>query len=140
MADFIYQVDPLTKKPFQINPMSFVSIGIKERDDLEEWVIANPELLGERLLIITFEFDRFDKSNRRLDVLALDQSSVLVVIELKLDIERSLADLQAIRYAAFCSTMNMDDILALMADYQGTSKEEAAEKVCDFLEVEELPN
>ena len=34
--------------------------------------------------MITSEFDRFDKSDRRLDILALDRAGRLVVVELKL--------------------------------------------------------
>ena len=119
--------------------MSFSDIGIKERKDLQEWIIAHPELLGENLLIITSEFDRFDKSNRRLDILALDTEGVLVVIELKLDASRSLADQQAIRYAAFCSTMIMENLVELLAGFGGSTEEEASEKICEFLKSNDLP-
>jgi RecB family endonuclease NucS len=50
--------------------------------------------LGERLLVITNEFDEFDQSNNRLDILALDENKKLVVIELKRDASGSLADLE----------------------------------------------
>ncbi|HQB07930.1 MAG TPA: hypothetical protein PK712_08720, partial [Rectinema sp.] len=62
-----------------------------------------------------------------LDILALDTEGVVVVIELKLDANRSLADLQAIRYAAFCSTMTMDDVIALLAKFENSGKENASE-------------
>lgn len=119
--------------------MSFSDIGIKERKDLQEWIIAHPELLGEDLLVITSEFDRFDKSNRRLDILALDTDGVLVVIELKLDASRSLADQQAIRYAAFCSTMIMENLVVLFAGSKGFTEEEASTKICEFLDLDDLP-
>lgn len=119
--------------------MSFSDIGIKERKDLQEWIIAHPELLGEDLLVITSEFDRFDKSNRRLDILALDSEGVLVVIELKLDASRSHADQQAIRYAAFCSTMIMDNLVELFAGFKGSTEEEASARICEFLELDDLP-
>ena len=61
-----------------------------------------PEVLGEPLLLITSEFEESDK---RLDLLLLDRSARLVVAELKLDASGTLADQQAIRYAAFCSTI-----------------------------------
>ena len=138
-ADRIFLVDPETKEPKGILPVSFSDINIKERADLEEWVVKHPELLGEDLLIITNEFSKFDGSNRRLDILALDTEGVVVVIELKLDATKSFADLQAIRYAAFCSTMTMDDVLALLAKFENSGKENASEKVREFLDVEELP-
>jgi hypothetical protein len=129
----------------KIEPVSFADIGIKEREDLEQWVIDHPELLGEDLLVITSEFDRFDKTRRRLDILALDSNlsadskGVLVVIELKLDANRSLADQQAIRYAAFCSTMSMEDITALLAKRIKTTFVEASTRICEFLKMDELP-
>lgn len=41
---------------------------------IEEWVRTNPEMLGEDLLVVSLEFDRFSNSSDRLDVLALDRS------------------------------------------------------------------
>lgn len=45
---------------------------------------------------------------------------------------KSLADLQAIRYAAFCSTMTMDDVLALLAKFENSGKENASENYVRF--------
>jgi hypothetical protein len=139
MADYIYQVDPETRNLVKIEPVSFASIGIKERADLQEWIIGNPELLGEQLLVITSEYSGFDASNRRVDILALDKNGMLVVIELKLDAKGSLAELQAIRYAAFFSTMTIDDAVRMLADWDDSSSEDASTKICEFLESEELP-
>ncbi|HQJ80751.1 MAG TPA: hypothetical protein PLW21_09710 [Methanothrix sp.] len=145
MADNIFLVNQETGEPEKVERVPFAEIDIKERGDLEKWIINNPELLGEDLLIITSEFDKFDKTHRRLDLLALDPNlpsdsrAVLVVIELKLDANRSLADQQAIRYAAFCSTMKMDDIVKLLAKRLDITLEDASTKICDFLEVDELP-
>lgn len=44
-----------------------------------------PSCLDEELLIIQKEFDGFDGTNERLDLLALDRSGALVIIENKLD-------------------------------------------------------
>lgn len=139
MADFIFLIDPETKHPEKIEPVSFSEINISERKDLEQWVIDHPELLGEEFLIITPEFDKFDKTKSRLDILALDSKGVLVVIELKLDAHRSLADQQAIRYAAFCSTMRMEDLVTVLAKRLQKEPEEAFAKIREFLEVDELP-
>src|SRR4051794_13801090 len=117
MADSIFIIDPTTKVPTKVESVAFADIGIKERNDLEQWVLRHAEILGEPLLIVTSEYSRFDRSARRLDVLALDEDGVLVVIELKLDAAGTLADQQAIRYAAFCSTMTMGDVVELFAAY-----------------------
>ncbi len=137
--DQIYIVEPTSKKLTGVTAVTFAKIGVKERADLEKWVLDNPQVLGEELLVITTEFDRFDKSARRLDVLALDKDGVLVVVELKLDLSRSYADQQAIRYAAFCSTMTMQDLVQARADYFRTSEDEAATAVREFLRRDDLP-
>ncbi len=137
--DTIYLVDPMSKKLTAVRAVSFAEIGVKERADLEAWVLDNPQVLGEELLVITSEFDRFDKSARRLDVLALDKDGMLVVVELKLDLSRSYADQQAIRYAALCSTMTMADLVQVRADYHGTTEEDAATDIRGFLGCDDLP-
>lgn len=139
MADPIFLINPATKEPTKMNSISFSEIGITERADLEQWIINHSEMLGEKLLIITSEFDRFDKSNSRLDLLALDSMGALVVVELKLDASRSLADLQAIRYAAFCSTMTIDNLIGVFAEFEDITADEATKRICDFLNVDEAP-
>ncbi|WP_321505546.1 hypothetical protein [uncultured Methanoregula sp.] len=61
------------------------SHNILERRDLEKWIEEHPELLGEELLVLTTEYDKFDKTNERLDLLALDKVGALAIIELKRD-------------------------------------------------------
>lgn len=139
MADTIYVADPHTNEVTAVQSVSFSALGVKERAGLQAWVLQNPAVLGEELLVITPEFGRFDRIRRRLDVLALDAEGTLVVIELKLEAEGSLADLQAIRYAAFCSTMRMADVLSELARYDGITEEQAEAKIVDFLGQEELP-
>ena len=77
MTDQIYIVNPEEKELTNVDPISLSHIGINEREDLERWVINHPEMLGEPLLVITSEFDKFDKSSRRLNIMALDKNGVL---------------------------------------------------------------
>lgn len=139
MTDRLYLVDAVSKQLTAVDPVALSDLGIGERRDLEAWVTANPDVLGEALLVITSEFDRFDRSDRRLDVLALDKRGVLVVVELKLDLSRSFADQQAIRYAAFCSTMTMEQVVDELATFRGCSPEDARKAILDFLQAIELP-
>jgi hypothetical protein len=122
-----------------VEATTFSKIGIRERDDLQRWVLRLPDLLQEPLLVVTSEFDRFDKSDRRLDILALDAAGRLVVVELKRELEGSFADQQAIRYAAFCSTMTMEEVVREMADYHQIEQDEAERKIQTFLGTGELP-
>jgi len=112
---------------------------VTERQDLQRWIAKDPGLLGEPLLVISSEFSRFDRSHRRLDILALDRKCNLVVIELKLDASRSLADQQAIRYAALCSDLAMGDVVAELARFECCTVGEAEERVRGFLDVVALP-
>lgn len=139
MKDPIYVVDPASKQTVQVGPTTFADLNVKERQDLQAWLMNRPEVLGEPLLLITSEFDRFDKSDRRLDLLLLDRDATLVIAELKLDVAGTLADQQAIRYAAFCSTMTMADVVELYERSAGKSYEEAVDGICGFLGTGELP-
>lgn len=72
-----------------------MELNIWERKHVEEWIRVNPEMLGEDLLILTVEFDRFVQSSDRPDLLALDRSGNLVVIDLKRDSAAGYADRQS---------------------------------------------
>lgn len=140
MADDIYVVDPATKEASRTRSITLSAAGFRERTDLQEWVLGHPEILGETLVIISSEFAAFDQSNRRLDLLALDSEANLVVIELKLELGKTFADLQALRYAAFCSTMTMEQVVRAHSRYHGQSEEESEADILEFLgEDEELP-
>lgn len=139
MPDFIYTVDPTKPSLHAVAPVTFSDIGVKERRDLEKWVCANPEVLGEPLLIVTSEFHHFDKTDERLDVLALDEDGRLVVVELKLELYGTPADQQAIRYAAFCSNMTMADVVSALAAYSSETADQAKSRILEFLDLEDLP-
>lgn len=110
-----------------------------ERHDLEKWVEKCPEILGEELLILTTEYDRFDKTNERLDLLALDKEGNLVIVELKRADSGKHVDLQAVKYAAYCSTLRLDDVVALYCHYvKKNDKEKARQELLDFIENEEF--
>jgi hypothetical protein len=118
--------------------VSFASLGVKERQHIEQWLIDHPEILGERLLVITKEFAEFEQSQKRLDILALDENKKLVVLELKRDASGSLAELQAIRYAAMCSTMTFDKLVDLYAKFSRRGVEEAKTRIREFVHDEEF--
>ena len=122
-----------------VEESKFSELKIWERKHVEEWILEYPEILGENLLIVTTEYDRFDKTDKRLDILAIDENGKLVVIELKRDVADKFVDLQAIHYAAYCSNINMKQIVDMMAEYrrkkheQDISKEELETEIGDFV-------
>jgi hypothetical protein len=102
----------------KIESTTFNDLNIWERQHIQEWIRQAPEILGEQLLVVSIEFDRFVNSHDRLDVLAIDRQGNLVVIELKRDAYAGYADLQAIRYAAMVSSMTIDNLLPYYIAYQ----------------------
>ncbi len=94
-----------------LDEVNFSTLKIFERQDIEKWIEEQPDLVGEELLIITTEYDKFNKTNKRLDILALDKNGKIVVLELKRDDSGRNVELQALKYAAFCSTFTLDGII-----------------------------
>lgn len=140
----MYLIEKEEKNIIRMPECDFSSIGVWERQDIEEWVEKNPEILGEKLLIIQKEFDGFDDTNERLDLLALDLEGNLVIIELKRDDSGRDVNWQAIKYAAYCSTLTMDDIFEIYSHYLSKkadgfdfTKIEASKSISEFLDVSE---
>jgi len=86
------------------------TLGVLERQDIQEWAIEEPRLLGEDLLIISSEYAGFEQTRDRLDILALDDEGKLVVAELKRDTADRTTDLQALKYASYSATLTARDI------------------------------
>ena len=118
----------------RIDETKFSELGIWERTHMEEWIAKYPDILGEELLTITTEYAKFDKTNNRLDILAIDKKGKLVVIELKRDVAEKFVDLQAIHYAAYCSTLKFKQIIDEKASYHGESEEEARISITKFID------
>lgn len=120
----VYSVDGSAATPAV--PISLAEAGLKERDDLQEWVIEHPEILGEDVLILTFEFDRWQASSGarqldRFDVLGLDTDGRLVIAELKRDKAPDTVEMQAIKYAALVSRFTDDDLVEVHARFLARS-------------------
>ncbi|MCE2466007.1 MAG: hypothetical protein J4G01_08085 [Dehalococcoidia bacterium] len=81
----LYRIDTESRNATKVQEVNFNHLGLKERNDIQEWVAANPNMLGEDLLIVNKEFSGFDRTNERLDLLAVDPDRKLVIIEMKSD-------------------------------------------------------
>ena len=104
--------------PEIVKPETFASVGALELKHIEEWLKKEPALLGEDLLVIASQLTGFDKTRDRPDLLALDDSGKLVVVEIKRDESGSGQDLQALRYAAYASTLQADQVIELFRSYR----------------------
>ena len=94
--------------------LTLAEAGLRERDDLQEWVIAHPEIIGPDILIVTMEFDQWESSRSttadRLDILGLHSSGQLVVAELKRDRAPETVEMQALKYAALASRFTVEKL------------------------------
>lgn len=131
----MYLIDKEKNRIQTLSKKSFSELGFKERQHLQEWIANKPDALGEELLIIQKEFDGFSDTNERLDLLALDKDSNIVVIENKLDDTGRDVTWQALKYASYCSTLTKENIRDIYQNYlnkQGNG-EDARENLADFL-------
>lgn len=135
MAKFV--IDANSKTAHAINPQTFANIGAKERHDLQNWIINEPTILGEELLIVAEEFSGWDTTAERLDLLALDKQGNLVVIENKTDDSGKDVTWQALKYASYCAAFTKGDILQVFERRSKNAKEEIS-NFFDGKELEEL--
>ena len=55
----LFRINPENRESERIEEVEFASLGFQERRDIQEWVAANPGILGEGLLVIGKEFSGF---------------------------------------------------------------------------------
>ena len=107
----LFELDAEGRVVNEVEPTTFPALHLWERRDLERWVLAAPDLAGGDFTVVTTEFDRFDRTSERLDVLGVskigDGRGRLVVVELKRDGSSTTVDLQAIKYAAYVAAAQL---------------------------------
>lgn len=130
----MYLIDTESNRIKNLTKKTFTELGFRERQHLQEWIANKPEALGEELLIIQKEFDGFNDTNERLDLLALDQDGNVVVIENKLDDTGRDVTWQVLKYASYCSTLSKEQIKNIYQSYLDKSGlgEVATEKLSTF--------
>ena len=134
----LFRINPENRESEKIAEVDFARLGFKERQDIQEWVAANPSILDDDLLIIGKEFSGFDRTDERLDLLAVDADGNLVVIELKRDDTGADAHWQAIKYASYLQRASADDIIRMLAEYSETSEEDATNSLLQHLNADDL--
>jgi alkylated DNA nucleotide flippase Atl1 len=117
----LFAIDAASASPLERTTLT--AAGLTERAHLQEWVLAHPELLGDDVLVITSEYDRWQardgtRTARRLDILCLDRSGQLVVVELKRDDAPGDVHLQAITYAALVSRFDLNTLAQALSQYR----------------------
>lgn len=134
----LFEVKSDSKRVTMVEPTSFPALKLWERQDLEAWVLSAPELAGGDFMVVTSEFDRFDKTSERLDVLGIVKTKPgygrLVVVELKRDGASTTVDLQAIKYAAYVASVQFSDVVEMYARYHEAPGPDAEAALLELLE------
>ena len=136
----MFVIDKTTNRITAIKPKKFSDLGLKERENLQEWLEHNTEAFGEEFLFIQKEFDGFDDTRERLDLLALDKNGNIVVIENKLDDSGRDVTWQVLKYASYCSSLTKQQIRNIYQEYldKNNIKESSENNIAEFLDVEDF--
>lgn len=144
----MFTVNRQTNRISPVKAKTFGELGFTERKHLQEWLAHEPSALGEELLIIQKEFDGFDDTRERLDLLALDKDGNLVIIENKLDDSGRDVVWQALKYASYCASLTKFQVVEIYQQYLhrfgenangGEAKSfDAAAQICEFLEAPDM--
>ena len=134
----MYRINKTDNNITKLEERLFSDLGFTERAHLQEWIAKNPDVLGEELLIIQKEFQGFNETNERLDLLALDKEGGIVVIENKLDDTGRDVVWQALKYTSYCSTLTNEQIIKIYQDYLDAHEGggDATENILEFLDRE----
>ena len=134
----MFLLDRDSNRVTKVTPRTFSDLKFSERNHLQEWIAETPSVLGDDLLIIQKEFDGWEETRERLDLLALDKQGNVVVIENKLDDSGRDVVWQALKYAAYCSTLTKQNVLDIYRRYLGNESDQAENKLADFLDAEDF--
>lgn len=136
----MFRINNESNRIVKLKEMSFSDLGFTERRHLQEWIANQPDALGEDLLIIQKEFDGFDDTRERLDLLAIDKEGNLVIIENKLDDSGKDVVWQALKYASYCSTLSKSQVADIFQSYldKSASGQDAKALITEFLAQEDF--
>jgi len=131
----MFVLDKEKNRIVKIEPRTFSELEFSERYNLQIWLENNPEAFGEELLFIQKEFDGFDDTRERLDLLAIDKQGNLVIIENKLDDSGRDVTWQVLKYASYCSSLSKHQIKDIYQSYlnKTTRDEDSESNLSEFL-------
>ena len=95
------------KGPSKVKETKFKQEKLLE-EHLEDWIAADPSILGEPLLVFGRQVIIPDTKDR-LDLLAVDPHGSIAVIELKRGHLKDPVDMQSLRYASYVSKWRFED-------------------------------
>ena len=134
----LFRVTRGSSDSVKVSEVNFAELGLQEQRDIENWVAANPSILAEDLLIVGRQFRGFDRTRETPDLLAVDSSGNLVIIELKRDDSGGDVHWQAIKYASYLDRATSEDVVAMLGEFASVSEEEAAERLLEHMEADDF--
>lgn len=147
MAERILKV-PLWKisenGPTRVKETKFKQEKLLE-EHIENWIASDPSILGEPLLVFGRQVSIPDIKDR-LDLLAVDSSGAITVIELKRGHLKDPVDIQSLRYASYISKWSFADFENVARNYFGKVGDaefnfnEMFESFCTESGVDDLPD
>lgn len=149
MEGHMFKVNTSSNTIQALESKRFSELGFSERKHLQEWLENCPEALGrgegDELLIIQKEFDGFDETKERLDLLALDKEGNLVIIENKLDDSGKDVVWQSLKYASYCANLSKQQIVEIFQRYlnqkaavSGKGPLSAEKVIIEFLDADDF--
>jgi len=117
------------------NKTSLVESGRKEVEDLEKWIISNPNILGQDVLIIG---EQVQTKTGAIDFLGIDQSGNLLIIELKRDRIPRVALAQAIDYASDVASWEIEKINEVCLKFREQNLEDYLNENFENVDLEDL--
>jgi len=114
---------------------SLVNDGKKEKDDLEQWIKSNPQILGDDIVIIG---EQVQTSSGPLDFLAIDNHGNTVIVELKRDRLPREALAQAIDYASDVASWDVDRFREICKSYTSQYLEDLLQERFESVVIEDL--
>lgn len=124
----IYRISPDKKKMQKLAGTSF-----EEQDMMEQDVQnlltqdGNIEAIAPGVLIVCEKYNKWEGSQREMDLLGVDQQANLVVIELKRVKDGGHMELQAVRYAAMIANLTFDELVDIYAKYRYSRNDDSEE-------------
>jgi hypothetical protein len=145
----VFKIDAAANRIKPLEVKRFTDLGFNERKHLQEWLENYPQALspgeGDELLIIQKEFDGFDDTRERLDLLAIDKDGNLVIIENKLDDSGRDVVWQALKYASYCANLKKQQVVEIFQRYlnqkaqlEGAEPANAEKVLLEFLQADDL--
>jgi|TARA_R110000765_G_scaffold334281_1_gene424693 hypothetical protein len=133
----LYEISNNDLKP--LVGTNFQDQNLWERRDLQRLFKVNITVIDPDILVIAEEFGEWSEGSRRIDLLAVDKSANLVVVELKRTEDGGHMELQAIRYSAMVANMTWDFAVSVFKRFLSENEIEldAESRLCEFLSWDE---